>query len=174
MTKRRYQPPPRFASPLPMGRRLDTLLDEATRANLRKRGFAHQELLTKWQEIVGQEFAAVTLPETLAFDRGKRAAGRLHLLVEPASALIVQHEIERIRERINRFFGYGAIAQIRILQTPLPQQTAKPLPRRAPEVSQDDVDRMAKELGLFESDRLRNACARLGALIELSPQRRDS
>ena len=47
---------------------------------------------------------------------GEKAQGTLHLVVAPAHAPIIQHVIPEIIERVNRFFGYRAVAQVRLRQ----------------------------------------------------------
>ena len=47
---------------------------------------------------------------------GEKSQGTLHLVVSPAHAPIIQHVIPEIIERVNRFFGYRAVAQVRMRQ----------------------------------------------------------
>ena len=65
---------------------------------------------------------------TLRFPPGKRADGVLHLVVKGAHAPMMQHITPEIAERVNRFFGYVAVARVQIRQG---EVTARE-PRRAP------------------------------------------
>ena len=60
---------------------------------------------------------------------GQKKGATLVLRVEGPAALEVQHQAPQIIERINSYFGYRAIEDIRILQAPLersgPQEPVK-------------------------------------------------
>ncbi|MGA7117204.1 MAG: DciA family protein, partial [Hyphomicrobium sp.] len=49
-----------------------------------------------------------------------RPGATLVLRVDAARALDIQYNARQIIERINAYFGYRAIAELRILQAPLP------------------------------------------------------
>jgi hypothetical protein len=83
-------------------------------------GFVQSAVVSRWKEIVGERYAKVSLPESIRFPAGKKAGGTLTLLVEGAHAPLVQHLGPMIIERVNRFFGYQAIAQIAFRQGRLP------------------------------------------------------
>lgn len=83
-------------------------------------GFVQSAVVSRWKEIVGERYAKVSSPESIRFPAGKKAGGTLTLLVEGAHAPLVQHLGPMIIERVNRFFGYQAIAQIAFRQGRLP------------------------------------------------------
>lgn len=82
----------------------------------RKFGFVQSSVITRWPEIVGPKLARVTAPESLRFPQGKKADGTLSISVGGAHAPIVQHVIPDIISRVNRFFGYAAVARVRLTQ----------------------------------------------------------
>lgn len=84
----------------------------------RKFGFVQSAIITRWPEIVGKRLARVTSPESLRFPQGKKSDGVLHVAVQGAHAPVVQHVIPDIIERVNRFFGYTAVARVRLSQAP--------------------------------------------------------
>ena len=49
-------------------------------------------------------------PKRSAFRPARKADGILQLVVPPAHAPLIQHVIPEIMERVNRFFGYDAVA----------------------------------------------------------------
>ena len=84
---------------------------------LGKNGFTEIDLLTNWTDIVGEETAAYTLPRQIVFRRGEKAGGTLNLDVPSgAFALELQHREKMLIAKINAYFGYPAVAQIRITQ----------------------------------------------------------
>ena len=68
------------------------------------------------------------MPESIRFPVGQKQDGTLTLCVRGAHAPMMQHVIPEIIERVNRFFGYAAIARVTIRQG----EIAAPAPRRTP------------------------------------------
>jgi hypothetical protein len=148
-------------------RAVGAYVPKLTRKAFEKYGFSAAALLTDWATIVGEEIAGVAVPERLKWPRDVRiredveagAEGRpgavLVLRVDQARALDVEYKGRQILERINGYFGYRAIAELRIVQAPLtrPAATAaspgKPTPCEAP------------ELAVIADERLRAALTRL-------------
>ena len=50
------------------------------------------------------------------FPPGEKSDGILELVVTPAHAPLIQHVIPEIMERVNRFFGYRAVARVKMRQ----------------------------------------------------------
>jgi hypothetical protein len=103
------------------------LLGDIGGAACKKFGFVQANVVSRWHEIVGERYGEVSLPESIRFPTGKKSGGTLTLLVEGAHAPLVQHLGPMIIERVNRFFGYEAIARIVFRQGRLPA----PAPRHA-------------------------------------------
>ncbi|HEY0112761.1 MAG TPA: DciA family protein [Allosphingosinicella sp.] len=86
------------------------------RAAFRRFGFVQSSIVSRWNEIVGERYAAVSSPESIRFPPGKRSEGVLNLVVEGAHAPMMQHVVPVIMERVNRFFGYQAVARVSFRQ----------------------------------------------------------
>jgi hypothetical protein len=95
-------------------------------AAFKRFGFVQSAVVSRWKEIVGERYARVSLPESIRFPAGKKAGGTLTLLVEGAHAPLLQHLGPMIIERVNRFFGYQAIAQIAFRQGRMPASAPRP------------------------------------------------
>ena len=94
----------------------------------RRFGFVQASVVSRWGEIVGERYAKVSSPESIRFPAGKKSAGVLTVLVEGAHAPVMQHLTPLIIERVNRFFGYPAVARLSFRQG-RPQVEA-PRPKR--------------------------------------------
>ncbi|MBV1689186.1 DUF721 domain-containing protein [Novosphingobium sp. G106] len=97
-------------------RAISDLMPEIGRTAFRRFGFIQSSVVTRWPEIVGPRHARVCAPEAIRFPPGEKADGILQLVVVPAHAPIIQHVIPEIIERVNRFFGYKAVAKVKIRQ----------------------------------------------------------
>jgi hypothetical protein len=97
-------------------RAISDLMPEIGRTAFRRFGFVQSSVVTRWPEIVGARHARVCAPESIRFPPGEKADGILQLVVVPAHAPMIQHVIPEIMERVNRFFGYRAVAKVKIRQ----------------------------------------------------------
>ena len=114
------------------------LMPQIGRPAFRRFGFVQSNVVTRWREIVGEHHARVCMPEAIRFPPGEKSDGILQLVVLPAHAPLIQHVIPEIIERVNRFFGYKAVARIKLRQgevkpppaqgKPAPPPSLKPIP----------------------------------------------
>ena len=107
-------------------RAVSALMPDIGRAAFRRFGFVQSSVVSRWDEIVGARYAAVSAPEAIRFPVGKKSYGTLELTVEGAHATMIQHVLPDIMDRVNRFFGYGAVASVKVRQGPV----SKPKPRQ--------------------------------------------
>lgn len=135
---------PRVGGP----RAIADLMPEIGGAAFRKFGFMQSSIVTRWAEIAGVRHAALSLPESIRFSPGKKADGTLHLVVASGHAPILQHVVPDIIARVNRFFGYNAVARIVIRQGEVrpPEPADRPPPRMLRPVPRDLGDGL-REIG---------------------------
>jgi hypothetical protein len=111
-------------------RSVSDLLPDVGRAAFKRFGFVQSSIVSRWREIVGERYAGVSSPESIRFPPGKRSEGVLTLVVEGAHAPTMQHVGPVIVERVNRFFGYPAVARLHFRQGVV--QLARAKARAAP------------------------------------------
>jgi hypothetical protein len=125
--KKKGQEEPRRAM---RARSVSDMLPEIGGAAFRRFGFVQSSIVSRWKEIVGDRYAAVSAPESIRFPPGRKSEGVLTLVVEGAHAPMMQHVAPVITERVNRFFGYSAVSRISFKQGVV--QLAKARTRVAP------------------------------------------
>jgi hypothetical protein len=76
--------------------------------------------VARWPEIVGERFAEVSLPMKLSFAPEARTGGTLSIRIEGPLATQFQHAESLVIERVNQFFGYAAVARLRLMQGAVP------------------------------------------------------
>jgi hypothetical protein len=97
-------------------RSIAELMPDIGRSTFRRFGFVQSSVVTRWPEIVGPTHARVCAPEAIRFPPGEKSEGILELVVTPSHAPLIQHVIPEIVERVNRFFGYKAVARVKLRQ----------------------------------------------------------
>ena len=86
---------------------------------LGRRAFAEADIICNWAEIAGEDTAAFSTPRKIDFKKGERTGGILHIEVAGgAFALELQLKSRQLIDKVNTFFGYEAVRQIKILQNP--------------------------------------------------------
>jgi hypothetical protein len=136
--KRKRQPTAKTAGKVyerPRGgeaRQIADLMPAIGRTAFRRFGFVQSSVVTRWPEIVGERHARHCTPESIRFPPGEKSEGILQLVVSHAHAPIIQHVIPEIMDRVNRFFGYNAVARVKIRQGVVQAPKSKDAPRTAP------------------------------------------
>jgi hypothetical protein len=150
--------------------RTSTLLRERIRKAGESRGFAVTRVLTHWQEIVGEEIAAICKPVDVKYGR-QGIGATLTVLTTGAQAPMLEMQKERIRAKVNGVYGYNAIERLRITQTAATgfaegqaMFTPKPKPARAvvPEEIRDEAHDVAAPIA---DAGLRDALERLATNV---------
>lgn len=157
-------------------RAIGTYVPGLTRKSFEKHGFSTATLLTDWAAVVGNDLASYSAPERLRWQKGVEAYGvveegavgrpgaTLLLRVEGARAIEVQMKARQIIDRINAYFGYRAVAELRLVQGPVENAATaaaaarRALPQRPNATPSPDVAGVA-------DDGLREALARLEASV---------
>lgn len=139
---------------------------------LAKRAGINTMLLGSWDEIAGSSFADCSRPEKITWPRrasemagqdGGYQPGVLTIACEGSRALFLSHQQGELIQRINGFFGYPAIRQVKIVQKPVSPPAKR---RRVPRPLTGEAARHLDELveGI-EGDALKAALKRLGTAV---------
>lgn len=116
-------------------RAIADLMPDIGRAAFRKFGFVQSSIVSRWREIVGDRIADASRPDMIRFPVGQKSGGTLHLTVAGAYAPMLMHVEPEIIALVNRFFGYAAVARVRMTQghvEPAPPPRAVPMLRPVP------------------------------------------
>lgn len=154
-------------------RAVGSYVPKLTRTAFQKFGFSTASLITDWAMIAGPELSRYSMPERLKWPRTagegedgeqRRDPATLILRVDPARALEAQYQSAQIVEKVNRYLGYRAIAEVRILQVPLAElgMPSEPPVLSAPARPRDIV---APGLDQIGDEKLRTALERMKAGI---------
>ena len=147
------------------------LVPKVTGRSFGRRGLAEGGLAAAWREIMGAELAEVCRPQKLAFPRrDRRSEGVLTLRTALDQATVLQHLEPLILERINGFFGYRAVARLKLQQGPLPPKRRAPR-AEAPEMPGEVRAALRSRLATIGDEGLREALERLGEAVYADSRR---
>jgi hypothetical protein len=149
--------------------RLDKQFKHLTQAAYEKHGFAYGEVLAQWDAIVGQKLAQYTQPQRIKWPKQARSkqkyGGVLVVQSVPGFALELQYEVPRLIERLNGYFGYGAISAVKIVQREFKKRMGKPS-AEAPSLSSPEAQELEERLAGIADRGLKDALIRLGIGIK--------
>ncbi|NBC35851.1 DUF721 domain-containing protein [Novosphingobium sp. FSY-8] len=97
-------------------RAIADLMPDIGRSAFRRFGFVQSSVVTRWPEIIGPTHSRHCMPEAIRFPPGEKSDGILQLVVAPAHAPMISCIIPEIIDRVNRFFGYNAVAKVKMRQ----------------------------------------------------------
>ncbi|MEZ0225692.1 MAG: DUF721 domain-containing protein [Alphaproteobacteria bacterium] len=152
-------------------RPLSDLVPGLTKDIFGKKNMLFGKMVSQWAHIAGEEIAARATPLDLKFQRktekekGSSPQAVLHLAVQPAYALEFSYQKGLLIERLNVFFGYPAIKDIKIIQNSeiMDKKTASP-PKTKPLTLQQQQDIEQLTSGVADND-LQTALKNLGKAI---------
>lgn len=164
-TKRPFNGPSRISRQMP----------EIMKKAYERFGFAYGDVLSRWPEIIGTDLAEFTSPERVRWPRrregdtasGRKAGGTLIIRVDGPVAIEVQHSTPQIMERINGYYGYSAIVDIKIVQGPVPRREKRP-PAPDPEIGADAQQELDDRVRPITDPRLKATLAMLGRNIKFA------
>jgi hypothetical protein len=146
--------------------RLDKHFEKLTKASFARYGFAYGELMARWPEIVGETLSQQCEPERIKWPRGagemaQKLGGTLVIRAQPGRSLDLQYQSHQIIERINRFYGYGAVTSVKVMQGHL--TSAKALKNKENPLDPETEKKLDTQLESIADERLKQALHRLGA-----------
>lgn len=137
-------------------------VQKLTRPILGKHGFTQVELLAHWTEILGEELAYGIKPVAITFPMNQRTDGTLKIRTAGgAFALLFEHQKGRVIERINTYFGYPAIKQIKIEQGGV---KLNPTLTHEPEwpLDEEELSKLMEKVNNIQDDVLRQKMIDIG------------
>lgn len=132
----------------------------------KKHGFASVDIVSNWQSIVGQELSNGIIPEKLIFPKGERINGTL--IVKSAGgafALLFQHKKKHVLDKINTYFGYSAVKEVRIKQGKIPLKIPQSLYAKTESVRKIDKD-VSEKVALVQDEEIKKILENIGMLVK--------
>ncbi len=142
------------------------LLMPLAKKMLGKKAFAEADVICNWQNIVGENIASFSRPLKIEFKKGEKINGCLYIeTLSGAAALELQMKTKLIIEKVNTFFGYGAVQNVKILQN-LQDVPVKPINNHEKIlVSKEEESYIENAVGEVKNKTLAEALQNLGRAV---------
>ena len=88
-------------------------LPRSVKSILKKNGYNYSEIISKWNSLVGKDISNSCFPKSIKMSRANNN-GILILSVERGNEIIAEYSKNEIINKINSYFGYKLIDQIRL------------------------------------------------------------
>jgi len=88
-------------------------LPRGVRGILKKSGYNYSEIISKWNMLVGKDISSCSYPKSIKMTKGD-TNGLLVLAVKRGNEITVEYSKKEIINKINSYFGYRLINEIRL------------------------------------------------------------
>jgi len=94
-------------------RSFSNTLPRGIRGILKKNGYNYSEIISKWNMLVGKDVSSCSYPKSIKMTKGD-TNGLLVLAVKRGNEITVEYSKKEIINKINSYFGYQLINEIRL------------------------------------------------------------
>jgi hypothetical protein len=132
---------------------------------LGKNAFVEIDIIRNWSKIVGEQLAENSVPLELNFNADQKNNGVLKICVATgALAMEIEQKKIIILEKINTYFGYNAVAAIKVVQNQS-VMTMTGMKKDEKQISESQKNMLNDMVEDLKSDDLKEALLRLGESI---------
>jgi hypothetical protein len=89
------------------------ILPKSVKGILKKNGYNYSEIMSKWNMLVGKEISESSFPKSIKMKQGDSKC-TLILAVKRGDEIIVEYSKNEIMNKINSYFGYQLVNNIRL------------------------------------------------------------
>ena len=122
---------------------------------LKKNGYNYSEIISKWNLLVGKDISNYCYPKSIKMSRENKN-GALVLLVERGNEINVEYSKKDIINKINSYFGYQLIGEIRL-------QTFSPINKKEKEknIISNSPKKFEKKINEIKNKDIRDSLSQL-------------
>ena len=122
---------------------------------LKKNGYNYSEIISKWNLLVGKDISNCCYPKSIKMSRENKN-GALVILVERGNEINVEYSKKEIINKINSYFGYQLISEIRL-------QTFSPINKKVKEknIISNSPKKFQKKINEIKNKDIRDSLSQL-------------
>ena len=120
---------------------------------LKKNGYNYSEIISKWNLLVGKDISNCCYPKSIKMSRENKN-GALVILVERGNEINVEYSKKEIINKINSYFGYQLISEIRL-------QTFSPMNKKEKNIITNSPKKFEKKINEIKNKDIRDSLSQL-------------
>ena len=120
---------------------------------LKKNGYNYSEIISKWNLLVGKDISNWCYPKSIKMSRENKN-GALVILVERGNEINVEYSKKEIINKINSYFGYQLISEIRL-------QTFSPKKKKEKNIISNSPKKFEKKINEIKNKDIRDSLSQL-------------
>ena len=132
-------------------------LPRGIRSILRKNGYNYSEIINKWNLLVGKDISNYSYPKSIKMSQANKN-GILILSVQRGNEINVEYSKKEIINKINSYFGYKLISEIRL-------QTFNTINKKKKEEKKNtlgkSIEKFKKKINKIKNKDIRNSLSQL-------------
>ena len=129
-------------------------LPRSVKGILRKNGYIFSEIVGKWKMFAGENISGFSYPKSIKITRGK-TNGILFVAVSRGNEITVEYSKNEISNKINSYFGYKIIDEIKLQTTNSEKNKIKK------HIKIKSSENFKKSINNIKSENIRNALYQL-------------
>ena len=136
-------------------RSFGSALPRGVKGILKKNGYNYSEIISKWNLLVGKDISDYCYPKSIKMSRENKN-GALVLLAERGNEINVEYSKKDIINKINSYFGYQLISEIRL-------QTFSPINKKEKEknIISNSPKKFDKKINEIKNKDIRDSLSQL-------------
>tara|TARA_Y100000590_G_scaffold121655_1_gene139276 strand:- start:427 stop:906 length:480 start_codon:yes stop_codon:yes gene_type:complete len=135
-------------------------LPRGIRGILKKNGYNYLEIISKWNLLVGKDISNFCYPKSIKMKHGNKD-GTLVLAVERGNEITVEYSKKEIINKINSYFGYKLINEIRLHAVNLTNSK-----KRERSIPKNSTKKMKEKINEITSESIRNSLSQLIDIVK--------
>ena len=135
-------------------------LPRGIRGILKKNGYNYLEIISKWNLLVGKDISNFCYPKSIKMKNGNKD-GTLVLAVERGNEITVEYSKKEIINKINSYFGYKLINEIRLQAVNLTNSK-----KRKKNILNNSTKKMKEKINEITSESIRNSLSQLIDIVK--------
>ena len=135
-------------------------LPRGVKGILKKNGYNYSEIINKWNFLVGKNISGYCFPKSIKISQENKN-GTLILSVERGNEINAEYSKKEIINKINSYFGYKLIDQIR-LQT----SNSKMKKEKKQNILSKSSKKFEKKINEIENKNIRNSLSQLLDIVK--------
>ena len=134
-------------------------LPRSVKGILKKNGYNYSEIINKWNMLVGKDISSCSYPKSVKMTKGE-TEGTLVLAVKRGNEVTIEYSKNEIINKINSYFGYRLINEIRLLT--FNSENQKKNKKTTNKLSKN----FEKKINKIKNEKIRNALSQLLDVIK--------